>query len=93
MKKNADEGFADFEQATARQYNRLIKQIKPNMDEYESERQKLGGAFYGDKNTILQGLRKDSKEGVDRMVDDLQKQLVFLIALLLLEYDYCFSKM
>lgn len=76
-KKNPDQGFADYEQATVRQYNRLVKQIKPNMDEYERQKEKLGGAFYGDRNTILQGLHKDTKEGIDRMVDDLEKQWVF----------------
>ncbi|XP_065206413.1 pre-mRNA-splicing factor SYF2 [Planococcus citri] len=74
-KKNPDTGFADFEQATIRQYNRLVKQIKPNMDEYERQKETLGGAFYGDRNTILQGLHKDSKESIDRMVEDLQKQI------------------
>lgn len=76
-KKNPDQGFADYEQATVRQYNRLVKQIKPNMQEYEMQKEKLGGAFYGDRNTILHGLHKDSKDGIDRMVDDLEKQLVF----------------
>lgn len=75
-KKNPDTGFADYEQATIRQYNRLVKDIKPNMEEYNQQKEKLGGAFYGDRNTILQGLHKDSKEGIDRMVEDLQKQYV-----------------
>ncbi|KAK7572003.1 hypothetical protein V9T40_014475 [Parthenolecanium corni] len=74
-KKNPDQGFADYEQATVRQYNRLVKQIKPNMQEYEMQKEKLGGAFYGDRNTILHGLHKDSKDGIDRMVDDLEKQI------------------
>lgn len=73
-RKNPDEGFADYEQATARQYDRLIKQLKPNREEYERQKEKLGGAFYGDRNTILHGLHKDTKEGINRMVDDLEKQ-------------------
>lgn len=80
-KKNPDEGFADYEQATARQYNRLVKQIQPNREEYERQKEKLGGAFYGDRNTILHGLHKDSKEAIDRMVDDLEKQYVLTIIL------------
>lgn len=44
------------------------------MDEYEKQKEQLGGAFYGDRNTILQGLHKDTPEGIDRMVNDLQKQ-------------------
>lgn len=74
-KKNPDTGFADYEQATIRQYNRLVKGIKPDMEYYERQKNKLGDAFYGGRNTILHGLHQDSKEGVDRMVDDLEKQI------------------
>lgn len=74
-KKNPDNGFADYEQATARQYNRLVKQIKPSMDEYEEKKDEMGEAFYATRDTILQGLHKDTKEGIDRMVDDLEKQI------------------
>lgn len=62
-----------------RQYNRLVKGIKPDMEYYERQKNKLGDAFYGGRNTILHGLHQDSKEGVDRMVDDLEKQYVFFI--------------
>jgi len=74
-RKNPDPGFSDYEQATARQYNRLVKQIKPDMHEYDTNREKLGEAFYAGKDTILQGLHKDSKAGIDRMVQDLEKQI------------------
>ncbi|KAL1122086.1 hypothetical protein AAG570_003492 [Ranatra chinensis] len=74
-KKNPDQGFADYEQATIRQYNRLVRNIKPDMNQYERQRETLGGAFYCGPNTILHGLHKDSKEGIDRMVDDLEKQI------------------
>ncbi|KAL7303067.1 pre-mRNA-splicing factor Syf2 [Trichogramma pretiosum] len=74
-KKTApNDGFSDFEQATVRQYNRLVKGIKPNMESYEEAKEKLGPAFYGDPNTILHGLHKDKKEAIDKMVDDLEKQ-------------------
>jgi len=73
-KKNPDTGFADFQQATIRQYNRLVKTIKPDMERYEDLREKMGEAFYGERNTILHGLHKDTKEGIDRMVEDLEKQ-------------------
>lgn len=73
-KKNPDQGFADYEQATIRQYNRLVKNIKPDMNDYSRQRDKLGEAFYGSRNTILHGLQKDTKEGIDRMVNDLEKQ-------------------
>lgn len=76
-KKNPDSGFADYEQATIRQYNRLVKSIKPDMEKYDHQREKLGDAFYNEKNSILHGQFKDSKEGIDRMVEDLEKQYVF----------------
>ena len=34
-KKNEDPGFADFAQAQHRQYERLTKQLKPDMTEYK----------------------------------------------------------
>jgi pre-mRNA-splicing factor SYF2 len=44
------------------------------MIQYEYQKQKLGEAFYGGQNMILQGLHQDTKEGIDRMVQDLEKQ-------------------
>ncbi|XP_011494564.1 PREDICTED: pre-mRNA-splicing factor Syf2 [Ceratosolen solmsi marchali] len=70
-----NDGFADFEQATVRQYKQLVKGIKPNMEVYQEAKETLGPAFYGDRNTILHGLHKDKKEAVDRMVSDLEKQI------------------
>nr|CAG4646600.1 EOG090X0ECA [Macrothrix elegans] len=76
-KKNPDTGFADFEQATIRQHHRLVTSnlSKPNMEAYETMKQELGDAFYAESNTIVQGLHKDKPENIDRMVDDLQKQI------------------
>nr|CAG4651357.1 EOG090X0ECA [Simocephalus serrulatus] len=74
-KRNPDTGFADFEQATFRQYSRLVQDIKPNMEEYEKAKANLGEAFYAEKNTIVHGLHKDSPEAVNRMVEDLHKQI------------------
>ena len=75
-KDNTDTGFSSYEAATARQYTRLTKQFKPDFEAYEREREKIGEeAFYAGKNTIIQGLHKDSKQAVDRMVGDLEKQI------------------
>ncbi|XP_050421899.1 pre-mRNA-splicing factor Syf2 [Adelges cooleyi] len=74
-RKNPDPGFSDYEQATARQYNRMITNFKVDMDAYKRQKEKLGGAFYAESNTYLHDKIKDSKEGVDRMVDDLEKQI------------------
>ncbi|PSN34473.1 Pre-mRNA-splicing factor Syf2 [Blattella germanica] len=57
------------------QYNRLVKNMKPDMQLYNRQKDKLGDAFYGGQNTILHGLHQDSKEGIDRMVEDLEKQI------------------
>lgn len=75
-KISPNDGFGDYEQATVRHYNQLVKNIKPNMEAYEDAKEKLGPAFYGDRNTILHGLHKDKKESIDKMVQDLDKQWV-----------------
>lgn len=75
-KQNRDTGFSSYESATARQYERLTKQLKPDFDAYNREKERIGEeAFYAGKNTIIQGLHKDSPEAVDRMVTDLNKQI------------------
>ncbi|KYN14350.1 PREDICTED: pre-mRNA-splicing factor Syf2 isoform X1 [Trachymyrmex cornetzi] len=74
-KQNPDPGFSDYEQAAIRSYNRLVKNIKPNMETYEEAKEKLGPAFYGDPNTILHGLHEDKKEAIDKMVTNLEKQI------------------
>lgn len=78
-RKNPDPGFSDYEQATARQYNRMISNMKVDMDAYHREKNRLGQAFYAESNTYLHDKTKDSKESIDRMVDDLEKQYVLLL--------------
>jgi pre-mRNA-splicing factor SYF2 len=51
-----------------------VKGIKPDMEQYEYQKEKMGEAFFGGPNTILHGLHQDTKEGIDRMVQDLDKQ-------------------
>jgi pre-mRNA-splicing factor SYF2 len=72
---NADPGFSSFEQASIRLHERLTKQIKPNLAEYEKEKEVMGEAFYPTTSTIIHGIRKDTKEGIDRMVTDLETQI------------------
>lgn len=76
-KKNPDIGFSDYEAQTARQYTRLVKQMAPpDMAKYNKKREELGDAvFYGDRNTILQGLHKDTPKAIDNMVKDLEHQI------------------
>jgi len=74
-KKNPDVGFSNYEQATYRQNQRLTKQIKVNASAYEREKEKMGEAFYPTVDTLGVGEHKDSEEAVDRMVNDLEKQI------------------
>lgn len=76
-KKRQDPGFIDFEAATKRQYGRLTKQLKPDLGEYNTLKEEIGGeAFYLKKDDIPKAsLTKDSKEGIERMVEDVNKQI------------------
>jgi len=75
LKKNPDQGFSDYEQATFRQYQRLTKVMKPDPKEYVKEKNKMSEAFYPTTNTLGVTDHKDSKEAIDRMVGDLEKQI------------------
>ncbi|XP_077977781.1 pre-mRNA-splicing factor syf2-like [Glandiceps talaboti] len=74
-KKNPDQGFADYEQATFRQYQRLTKQMKPDMEKYEEVKEKIGEDMYPTVDSLPQHEHKDTQAGIDRMVDDLEKQI------------------
>lgn len=75
-KKNPDQGFSTYEQATVRQYNRLVKNIPtPDMENYDKQKQKYGDAFYGGPNVIIHGMHEDRKDAIDKMVDDLEGQI------------------
>lgn len=77
-KKNPDLGFSDYEAQTARQYNRLVKQMPPpDMAKYNKAREDMGSdVFYGGAHTVLQGLHKDTPTAIDNMVKDLDKQIM-----------------
>ncbi|XP_045196658.2 pre-mRNA-splicing factor SYF2-like isoform X2 [Mercenaria mercenaria] len=74
-KKNPDPGFSDYEAATYRKYQRNTKNLKPDLADYSRQKEKMGDDFYATKNTLGLTQRKDPKEAVDRMVDDLEKQI------------------
>lgn len=75
-KKNPDKGFSDFEAATVRQYNRLVKNMAPrDLEKYEEQKEKYGEAFYGGPHVILHGMHEDKKDAVDNMVKDLEDQI------------------
>lgn len=77
-KKNPDLGFSDYAAAQLRQYHRLTKQIKPDMESYERQREKhllSGEDFFPTSNSLLHGTHVPSSEEIDRMVLDLEKQI------------------
>ncbi|KAM8967111.1 pre-mRNA-splicing factor SYF2 [Pelodytes ibericus] len=74
-RKNPDHGFSDYAAAHLRQYQRLTKQIKPDLEDYEREREKHGENFYPTSDSLYHGTHVPSQDGVDRMVTDLEKQI------------------
>lgn len=63
----------DFAQAQHRQYERLTKQMEPNLEVYQKQKQEMGESFFPGVNTLIHG-GKPSEAAVSRMVDDLEKQ-------------------
>ncbi|KAH3736072.1 pre-mRNA-splicing factor syf2-like [Dreissena polymorpha] len=74
-KKNPDPGFSGYEAATLRAYQRNTKNLKPDMQEVARQKHKLGDDFYAGTNTLGLTQVKDNPEAVNRMVDDLEKQI------------------
>uniref|UniRef100_A0A8C0CK71 Pre-mRNA-splicing factor SYF2 n=1 Tax=Balaenoptera musculus TaxID=9771 RepID=A0A8C0CK71_BALMU len=68
IRKNPDLGFSDYAAAQLRQYHRLTKQIKPDMETYERLREKHEEEFYPTSNSLLHGTHVPSTEEIDRMV-------------------------
>ncbi|XP_033967747.1 pre-mRNA-splicing factor syf2 [Pseudochaenichthys georgianus] len=74
-KKNPDQGFAGYAEAQFRQYQRLTKQIRPDFEGYEKQREECGVDFHPTSNSLIHGTHVPSKDGIDRMVDDVEKQI------------------
>lgn len=74
-KKVGDQGFADYESQTAKQYQRLVKAMpQKNVEKYNEQKEMFGDSVYS-TNPILEGVHKDSKAAVDHMVKDLEAQI------------------
>lgn len=73
-KLNPDGGFSNYEHATHRKYNGLVKQIKPDMEQYNEKKEKIGDAFYAGAGTIVHGVHKDSADAISRMALDVVAQ-------------------
>lgn len=74
-KKIGDQGFADYETQTARQYQGLVKAMPAKDLERYNERKEMIGENYYSSNPIMQGTSKDPPKAVDKMVKDLEKQI------------------
>lgn len=75
-KKNPDQGFSNYEDAQLRQYQRLTKEMKPDLEEYERAKERLGADLYPSVDSLPQhDVDFVSKDGLDRMVNDLEKQI------------------
>lgn len=74
-KKGPENEYTSYEDMTARLYSRQVKNIKPDLDEYEEKKQALGSKFYPTKDTDVTDVHKDSKERIDLLVEDLNKQV------------------
>lgn len=77
QKKNPDGGFSTFEAQTARQYDRLVKNMTPrDMEKYEKQKQEMGeAAFYCEPNTVIYNQPRDNPQAIDNMVKDLETQI------------------
>ncbi|CAI5695290.1 unnamed protein product [Oreochromis niloticus] len=73
-KKNPDTGFAGYAEAQFRQYQRLTKQIRPDMENYEKQKEESGEDFHPTSNSLIYGTHVPTKDGIDRMVEDVEKQ-------------------
>jgi len=76
-KGHRDPGFTSWADNTARQYNRLTKDVKPDWERYQKEREEMGDDFYANSGTaaILPGRLKDSEMAKSRLVADVNKQI------------------
>ena len=66
--------YTGFAAAQFRQYERLTRQMEPDLESYERQKQEMGEDFFPGVNTLLHGTSKVSQAGVERMATDLEKQ-------------------
>ncbi|XP_071133667.1 pre-mRNA-splicing factor SYF2-like isoform X2 [Mytilus edulis] len=74
-KNNPDPGFSDYATATYRQYQRNTKSLKPDLENYQRLKEKLGDEVYATTSTLSTVQHKDNPDAVDKMVTDLEKQI------------------
>uniref|UniRef100_UPI00358E05A4 pre-mRNA-splicing factor syf2-like n=1 Tax=Myxine glutinosa TaxID=7769 RepID=UPI00358E05A4 len=65
----------DYAAAQLRQYQRLIRQVKPDLESYEKQKAEESETLYPMAHSLRHGTHEPSTDGVDRMVEDLEKQI------------------
>ncbi|XP_035444474.2 pre-mRNA-splicing factor Syf2-like [Spodoptera frugiperda] len=71
-RKNPDEGFSTYEQATASQYNGLVENMPAaDLELNEKKKQKYDDAVDGVSN-----VHEDREEAIDKMVNDLSEEQI-----------------
>ncbi|XP_014671592.1 PREDICTED: pre-mRNA-splicing factor SYF2-like [Priapulus caudatus] len=75
-KKNPDQGFSDYETATKRQYDRLVRGIKVDDAEVARQKEQLGDDFYAPPSaSLIHGTHKPTEQAIERMSEDIEKQI------------------
>lgn len=75
-KKNPDQGFSTYDDAAARKYNTLVKNLKPDMERYNELKETLDKeTFYPSLENSFKPIHTETKESVDKLVEDLEKQI------------------
>ncbi|KAH7709596.1 GCIP-interacting protein p29 [Aphelenchoides avenae] len=74
-KKNPDQGFANYESMSMRQYERLTNGIKPNLESYQKMKAVVGEEeFYPTANTLIQGSHYPTDAALDKLSNDVHGQ-------------------
>nr|CAH8862882.1 unnamed protein product [Trichobilharzia regenti] len=73
-KKNTDEGFSTYADASHRKYLKMTKQLKPDLAAYQKEKEKLGELAFPTADTIGLTDRKDPPEAVERLAKQIIEQ-------------------
>ncbi|XP_075914521.1 pre-mRNA-splicing factor syf2 [Petromyzon marinus] len=74
-KRNPDPGFSDYSAAQERQYQRLVRQIKPDLEEYRTQRERAGEDLFPTADSLSHGSHRPSEDAISRMVTDVEKQI------------------
>lgn len=75
-KTDPDKGFSSYEEASFRKYTQLVKQVKPDLNQYQQDKARLGeGTFYAEAGTVVHGVHQDTPEALNRLAQDVHDQI------------------